>query len=825
MIKNIHAKLIAILTLVSLSACNDAVLTGDGYGSIGLSLGWDTSLATKTEGSAVEVSDDTQITVSVCDTDGMPVAGPTTYAYSALKEARFEVPVGTYIVKASTGTNHQAAWDSPFYYGEDEVTVYAERNNQAEVICTLANVKVTVDFDERFARYCSSYSVTVDNGAGEGLTFSNENGKLDAEGYFAVTGTLKWRLVLINNDGKSYVANGVIEGVEAQQHYPLTFTLSEITEDETGASVFKVTVDDSINEKLFDAVLDFSESGSYDVTVSGFDYVAGGIAVPMGDSNVKTVTTSMTNGIASAFVCVEGNWYELLNAEQVTLDRLAALGVDAASVTYGAASFTVDVTDYLASIGEFGIYPVIVSAYDVKGLKAETRFDFEIISNVDVSAVSAEPSAYSAVISAKWYANEMPEGLGLEYKAVSDPDWTSVDASAISYDVAQKRFSAEITGLEAGTRYSFRPYSAKDREDIKTMEFNTNFTAPVSAEPWAKFAVVTGKWLTDTKPEGLAFKYREYGTTGWVDADPSKLRLTVDESAKTFTGDITGLDPECTYEFRAVSAVDAGTNMTVIDFTTGTAEVLNNMNFDDWSEATINKKTVYYPFATGTQHTWDSANEAAVTLKESSTVPVTGSDAYKGKAVMMESRYMVIAFAAGNLFTGDFVQINGKGAILDWGVEFSSKPVALRGYYKYSPEEINRTDSDKLSADGLDASKIKGSMDKAQIQAFTAKWDKPFQINTLEGKFVDLDEDSEDHIISFGRLESDEALSEYKEFIIPMTYRSKETPSYVVISAASSYLGDYFTGGEGSTLYVDEFEFIYDIAELDDDEAAKVNYR
>ena len=255
MMKNIIVKLTVILTFLSFTACNEAVPVGDGYGRIGLNLGWDTSLATKADGDAVEVGDDTQVTVSVCDMDGNPVAGPTTYVYSALKEAEFEVPVGRYTVKASTGSNHQAAWDSPFYYGEDEVTVYAERDNQAEVICTLANVKVTVSFDERFARYCTSYSVTVDNGEGEGLTFSNENGKLDAEGYFAVTGTLKWRLVLINNDGHSYVASGTIEGVEAQQHYPLSFTLSEIVEDETGASVFKVTVDDSINEKEFDAVL------------------------------------------------------------------------------------------------------------------------------------------------------------------------------------------------------------------------------------------------------------------------------------------------------------------------------------------------------------------------------------------------------------------------------------------------------------------------------------------------------------------------------------------------------------------------------------------
>ena len=94
MIKNIIVKLTFILTFIFLTACNEAVPVGDGYGRIGLNLGWDTSLATKTDGDAVEVGDDTQVTVSVCDMDGNPVAGPTTYVYSALKDAAFEVPVG-----------------------------------------------------------------------------------------------------------------------------------------------------------------------------------------------------------------------------------------------------------------------------------------------------------------------------------------------------------------------------------------------------------------------------------------------------------------------------------------------------------------------------------------------------------------------------------------------------------------------------------------------------------------------------------------------------------------------------------------------------------
>lgn len=811
-------RLTVALAVISLAACNEAVLVGDGYGSIGVSLDWDTVLQTKAD-AAVELGDDTQVTISVLDEDRNVVVEPTTYAYAALKEAKFEVPVGVYTVTASTGSNHQAAWGSPFYYGEDEVTVYAERDNAAEIVCTLANVKVTVSFDEGFAKYCSYYGVTVDNGVGEGLTFSNENGKLDEEGYFAVTGALEWKLILENNDGKSYIASGAISDVKAKQHYPLTFALSEVVVDEKGSSVFKITLDDSITEKQFDAVLDFSASGSYDVKTTGFDYVAGNIAVPMGDENVKTITTSMTNGIASAPICIDGRWYELVNADQSVIAALEGIGVKTAAVNYGASSFTIDVTDYLAAIGEFGDYPVTVAAFDVKGLKVETVFAFEIISNVDASAVSAVPAANSAILTAKWYSSTRPEGLGIEYKTVSGTEWTQVDASAITYDEAQKRFSARVTDLTAGTQYSFRPYSANHRDEISTMEFYTNFTAPVSAAPWAKFAVVTGKWLTDTKPEGLTFFYREYGTTGWVEADAEHLRLTVDEAAKTFTGDITGLDPNCTYEFRAVSAIDANDNLTIESFTTKDAPTIYNLSFDEWhgSGASL------YPYAAGMTYpnsVWDSANPGAMGFATPTTEEKT--DVKKGSAARLTSSAVLgSVFAAGNIYTGKFgdSDISSMSASLDWGIPFTGRPVALRGYYKYTQREggINKVGDN--APEGIKS----GDPDMCQIQIFITNWTKPFTVDTGAGTFVDM---NSTEIIARGEMKSAGTNGDYAELVLPLAYRSVDvTPSYVVIAAAASYLGDYFTGGVGSTLLIDEFELVYDIADLTDDEAALVNYR
>ena len=51
----------------------------------------------------------------------------------------------------------------------------------------------------------------------------------------------------------------------------------------------------------------------------------------------------------------------------------------------------------------------------------------------------------------------------------------------------------------------------------------------------------------------------------------------------------------------------------------------------------------------------------------------------------------------------------------------------------------------------------------------------------------------------------------YRPFEIKLDYRStSRVPTYMQITCSASKYGDYFTGGSGSVLYVDEFSFDYD---------------
>ena len=78
------------------------------------------------------------------------------------------------------------------------------------------------------------------------------------------------------------------------------------------------------------------------------------------------------------------------------------------------------------------------------------------------------------------------------------------------------------------------------------------------------------------------------------------------------------------------------------------------------------------------------------------------------------------------------------------------------------------------------------------------------------------------NVIAYGKIESGATTSTkeglvngYEPFTIKLKYRdTTRKPSMIVIVAAASKYGDYFTGGKGSVLYLDEFSFVYDPDEL-----------
>jgi len=707
--KHIFDILLAVSSAALMLSCNESVIEPAGYGYLGVSLQQDDEVFLKSSAAPAE---DMAFAIEVYkgETLAASCADHRTLADEPLKLA-----AGTYRVVATSGVDEEAGFDAPFYRGEAEVTVRPDVQNKADVVATLANVMVTVSFDQSITDKFPSYTVTVNNGSGAGVTFSKENGNVGRTGYVKADGTLSWMLTLTNGEGHKFYKEETYAGVKPRQHYALKFSLKE-QEAESGKAAFKLVVDDNMEVKEYDLLLDFDETSVPSIlTNEGFDPGKDNYFT-LGDSSPKIFVFRAEKGIKSLVIDVDGERtsYELVGADAGIIASLAEKGIKTSAVIYGTTEASVDVTDFIAG-SPSGNHSVRFSLYDTKGHTDAVDFAFTIMSAVDA--------------------------------------------------------------------------------DI------------ISATPWAKFVIVEGKWLAREVPEGLTFSYKKAADAEWTAVPYGKLEL--DAATKTYSAVITSLEPETLYYVKAVSAKDQETRH--IEFKTETAGTVYNLSFDDWWQ----DGKVWYPYLQNSaEKVWDSANKATASFIGSSTVPEENT-VIKGKAVKMTSKWAIIAFAAGNIYTGKFNAIAGKGADLDWGTPFGSRPLALKGYYNYMPETIDRVQSPYEA--------LKGQMDKCQIQIFLTDWDAPFNVNTSKGQLVDFDND--EHIIAYAKLESDEATDGYKEFTLPLAYRNHRTPKYIVITCASSYLGDYFTGGTGSTLYLDEFSLEYDLENLTEEQASKVNYR
>ena len=321
----------------------------------------------------------------------------------------------------------------------------------------------------------------------------------------------------------------------------------------------------------------------------------------------------------------------------------------------------------------------------------------------------------------------------------------------------------------------------------------------ISASPWAMFAQLNGKWLSETAPAGLGFEYKKKSDEEWTAVNAASI--VKDEAKRTFSAEVRGLEPSTDYVFRAVS--DDEHDTTQRSFATEAAAVIPNMSFDSWCQK--NGK-IWYANESLDNIIFDSANGSGMiigTMPEETDVAVAGSGK---KACKMESKTaMGSIFAAGNIYTGQFDQVSGIGAKLKWGYPFTSRPLALKGYYKYSPKTIDYAKNPYTEK--------KGQTDECSIIVLLTDWPSQFDIDTNSEKFVDYEND--EHIIAMGSLYSSNTDSEYVPFTLKLDYRDRtRIPTYAVVVCSSSRYGDYFTGGKGSVLLIDEFDFIYDPDEL-----------
>lgn len=338
-------------------------------------------------------------------------------------------------------------------------------------------------------------------------------------------------------------------------------------------------------------------------------------------------------------------------------------------------------------------------------------------------------------------------------------------------------------------------YAARHGEDVwqewkvfvyQTDEGGSGGSADVF--PMTTRAILKGSIQSGKTPE---IEYAKQSESSWNSVPSSDISV----SGTSFTATLSGLSASTTYKYRVSVDGIAGSEQT---FTTVAAVALENGKLENWSQ----DGKVWYPNASDADPFWGTGNPGAANFIGNLTEPT--DESISGKAALLETKNAIIKLGAGNLFTGDF-QLDGLNGLLHFGREFSSFPTALRLYYKYTSTTIN------MIGDNVgDLASMKGEPDICHIYIALSDKSEPYEIRNNPSNRQLFNKDDA-NIIAYGEFSSNQSTSSYKQIEIPLEYRyTNRTPKYIIIVASSSKYGDYYIGGVGSKLWLDEMELVYE---------------
>lgn len=341
--------------------------------------------------------------------------------------------------------------------------------------------------------------------------------------------------------------------------------------------------------------------------------------------------------------------------------------------------------------------------------------------------------------------------------------------------------------------------SAFGRSELWTIyaEKTLQLVQTTSVDPWSEVI-----WAYGSCQEGMKgdFRYRAADSDQWLEVPANN----VSQDGPVFSACIPHLQPLTSYVVKAVALKDDGSEEegNEITVTTASTEILPDGSFDQWWL----DGRIWCPWDQNGLQFWDTGNTGAATLGQSNVQPSDDTPTGTGKSAKLETRFVGLGIigklAAGSIYTGKFAKVDGTNGILDFGQPLKLRPTKLRGYFKYHTAPINYTSTEYKD--------LMDRPDSCHIYVAMTDWTAPFEIRT-NPKNRHLFDKNSPSVIAYGELIRGSDTDGWQEFEIELDYRStSRIPTYIQITCAASKYGDFFTGGAGAVLYVDQFSLLYD---------------
>ncbi len=391
-----------------------------------------------------------------------------------------KLKAGDYTLKAVYGDNPAIAFDAPLYIGTQDFTIIQNETNNVEVVCKLANSKLSIKVDDNFKDAFQNYYATITT------SYHSENDpvfivKQDQIGdnptpvYFK-PGDIKITLHITKADGSHFTYGlPVIKDVQPREHYIVTLK----------GNSNKIPISVAIHEELNDVNETYQADESWLIKDAPVIKAAFDMSVPL----TTYQDIPLHNSIAAAIKAESGIKELKLNVNSPELNA------DGIPSTVMFSQITPDITQKLNNwgitwtgdvIGDFetvfrftGLQDKLSPNGDVA---SDNIFSIEVIDNYDQNDIL--PDFTIQMLPLKFEMPTMANLAMAKYAFIP----TIKAENVISGDFSKMNFSYEIKEGESG---EWMPLSVQTDMQILSdltpnttyqvrCKFKTHYSEPVS---------------------------------------------------------------------------------------------------------------------------------------------------------------------------------------------------------------------------------------------------------------------------------------------------------------------------------------------------------
>lgn len=124
-------------------------------------------------------------------------------SYAELKQTgEVKLPVGTYTIEACSPGEFKSEMSEPFYGGEQEVKIQKDVTSETSVVCTMQNVKISIELTEEFLATYQDWTINVTDKNGHVKTYTKTaDGETPAPVYWKMDEGVE--IIYINGTAKT----------------------------------------------------------------------------------------------------------------------------------------------------------------------------------------------------------------------------------------------------------------------------------------------------------------------------------------------------------------------------------------------------------------------------------------------------------------------------------------------------------------------------------------------------------------------------------------------------------------------------------------------